>query len=199
MKRLFLCLSLPLYVLDQLTKWWVVLHFPEPAVGFREIVIASWFHIIRVHNQGVAFGMGNGTAWAPVVFLMVPLLALVMLRIFWQKGAFIDRWSRLAVALLLAGILGNLTDRLTQGFFLSHLREADAWTRLSAGYVVDFISIWLPGFERIMPQSRGWWPTFNVADSCVCVAASLLFFSQWTQPSSDATTKKSNPDSPPSD
>ncbi len=180
--RLALWVSLPLYGLDQLSKWWIVLHFPEPAVGYREIALSSWFHIIRVHNQGVAFGLGNGTPWAPVVFLLVPLLALYLLRVFWQKGVFADRWAQLAVALLLAGILGNLTDRLAQGFFLSHLQTADFWTRLSAGYVVDFISIWLPGFEWIMPQSGGWWPTFNVADSCVCTAAALLFLSQWLQP-----------------
>ncbi len=176
-RQLFLWLTLPLFVLDQISKWWIVLNFPEPGYGFRQIELTSWFHIIRVHNQGVAFGMGNGTTWAPIVFFFVPMIALFGIRHFWKKGIFANRPSRIAVALLLAGIFGNFTDRLFQGFQLQRYADESFWTRLSEGYVVDFISIWLPGFEKIMPDSGGWWPTFNVADSCICIAAALLFIS----------------------
>ena len=52
----------------------------------------------------------------------------------------------------------------------------ESWSsRLSAGYVVDFISVKLPYYDKLVPASGGWWPTFNVADSCICVAAFLLF------------------------
>jgi len=50
-------------------------------------------------------------------------------------------------------------------------------TRLSKGYVVDFIRVKLPGYEKISPRSGGFFPTFNVADSCISVAAMLLFVS----------------------
>jgi signal peptidase II len=33
----------------------------------------------------------------------------------------------------------------------------------------------LPFYDKIVPSSHGWWPTFNVADSCICIAAVLLF------------------------
>jgi signal peptidase II len=128
-----------------------------------------------VHNQGVAFGFGNGTDWAPVVFLLVPLLALTMIRVFWKKGAFNHPLSKVAVALLLCGIFGNLTDRLVQGFLLDEFKSASLWHRLSEGYVVDFIAIKLPLYDKLVPSSGGWWPAFNVADSCICVAAFLLF------------------------
>ena len=176
-RQLVCWITLPLYVLDQISKWWIVLNFPEPGYGFRTIELSSWFHIIRVHNQGVAFGMGNGTSWAPIVFFFVPMLALFGIRYFWKKGVFSNKPSRIAVSLLLAGIFGNFTDRLFQGFYLQRCADQSFWTRLSEGYVVDFISVWLPGFEKIMPSSGGWWPTFNVADSCVCIAAALLFIS----------------------
>ena len=176
-RQLFCWLTLPLFVLDQISKWWIVLSFPEPGYGFRQIELTSWFHIIRVHNQGVAFGMGNGTSWAPIVFFFVPMIALFGIRHIWKKGIFANKPSRIAVALLLAGIFGNFTDRLFQGFQLQRHADESFWTRLSEGYVVDFISIWLPGFEKIMPASGGWWPTFNVADSCICIAAALLFIS----------------------
>jgi signal peptidase II len=175
--KLLLFLTFPLYVLDQVTKFWTVGRFPPPwsDEAFDLPVISNVFHLVRVHNQGVAFGFGNGTDWAPVVFLLVPLLALTMIRVFWKKGAFTHPLSKVAVALLLCGIFGNLTDRLVQGFLLDEFKSASLWHRLSEGYVVDFIAIKLPLYDKLVPSSGGWWPAFNVADSCICVAAFLLF------------------------
>jgi signal peptidase II len=92
-----------------------------------------------------------------------------------EKGGFEHILSNFAVALLLCGIFGNLTDRLVQGFLLDHAKDGTFWERLSQGYVVDFISVKLPYYEKIVPRSGGWWPTFNVADSCICIASCLLF------------------------
>jgi signal peptidase II len=175
--RLLLFLTLPLYVLDQITKFWTIGRFPPPweEPGANIAVIDGVFHLVRVHNQGVAFGFGNGTSWAPVVFLLVPLIALTLIRVFWKKGVFNHPLSMVAVALLLTGIFGNLTDRLVQGFLLEAYKDASFWTRLSEGYVVDFLAVRLPLYEKIVPSSGGWWPAFNVADSCICVAAVMLF------------------------
>jgi len=175
--RLLIFLTLPLYVLDQLTKFWTIATFPPPATdhGASIQVVENFFYLVRVHNQGVAFGFGNGTAWAPVVFLVVPVVALSLLRFFWKKGVFAHPLSKVAVALLVCGIAGNLTDRLLQGFLLEHAPAATLWHRLSTGYVVDFIAIKLPYYAKLVPSSGGWWPAFNVADSCICVAAALLF------------------------
>jgi len=175
--KLFLFLTLPLYVLDQITKIWTVVRFPPPwsRDSFDIPIVENFFHLVRVHNQGVAFGFGNGTAWAPVVFLIVPIIALSMIGIFWKKGVFSNPLSQIAVAMLLSGILGNLTDRLLQGFLLEELKSAEFWRRLSEGYVVDFIAIKIPYYDKIIPSSGGWWPAFNVADSCICIAAFLLF------------------------
>lgn len=175
--KLFLFLTLPLYVLDQITKFWTITTFPPPWDAPRAdiAVIENVFHLVRVHNQGVAFGFGNGTAWAPIVFLIVPIIALTMIRIFWKKGVFNHPLSMIAVALLVCGIFGNLTDRLIQGFLLDSIKDESFWTRLSEGYVVDFVLVKLPLYDKIVPKSGGWWPAFNVADSCICIAAVLLF------------------------
>ena len=177
---LIVFLTVPLYLLDQATKFWTVMNFPDPPPGYfssEKVIplIENTFHWVRVHNQGVAFGLGNGSAWAPIVFLFVPFIALVMLRIFWKKGVFAHPLSKLAIALLLAGILGNLTDRLVQGFLLNAYKSADFLERLSQGYVVDFVAIRIPWYAKIAPTQEGWWPAFNVADSCICIAAILLF------------------------
>ena len=185
--KIFLVVSLPLYVLDQITKWWVVMKFHEPFVLVdgekrfigedRYPVIEGFFNLVRRHNQGVAFGFGNGTSWAPILFLFVLVAALVMITVFWKKGAFANRPSKWAAALLVAGILGNLTDRLLQGFFLKAYEGAGFFERLAQGYVVDFLDFKLPFYERIAPASGGHWPAFNVADSCITCAAVLLVIS----------------------
>lgn len=169
-------ITLPLYVLDQLTKFWVVGRFSDPLPGafssYDEpiTVIDGYFRIVRVHNQGVAFGVGNGSDWAPLVFMFVPLLALVLISLGLKKGFFVGKVGMMSVALLLCGILGNLTDRLVQGSFLERMQGAPLWERLKAGYVVDFIDTTIPLIDYR-------WPSFNVADSCICVAAVLLFIS----------------------
>ena len=174
-RKLILFITLPLYLIDQITKWWIVLNFAPPRsipmpsnhmdLEHQIVVIQDVFNIIRVHNTGVAFGMGNGTVWAPFVFLAIPIIALTVITLMWKNGVFTGWQGKGAFALLLAGILGNLTDRLTQGFALEHLKDESFWTRLMNGYVVDFLDVILPIY--------GHWPTFNVADSCIFVAAIL--------------------------
>ncbi|QQL44329.1 signal peptidase II [Sulfuriroseicoccus oceanibius] len=182
-KSLILFITLPLYIIDQISKWWIVMNFAPPPsmpapsnvadLEYHITVIDGFLNIIRVHNTGVAFGMGNGTTWAPFVFLAVPLIALTIITIAWKKKFFIGWTGKAAFALLLAGIFGNLTDRLTQGFALEHLKDESFWTRLMNGYVVDFIDVILPFY--------GNWPTFNVADSCICVAAVLMVICSWNE------------------
>jgi len=171
---ILLFLTLPLYVLDQWSKFWIVARFPEPmpgrfSSGVEDPVIDGFFNLVRVHNQGVAFGFGNGSDWAPVVFLAVPFIALILITFGLKKDFFIGNWGKVAVGLLLCGIFGNLTDRLIQGSRLSYMEGAPFWERLKAGYVVDFLDFTIP-----LVNYR--WPSFNVADSCIFVAAFVLFF-----------------------
>lgn len=42
-------------------------------------------NITRVHNTGVAFGLGNGTVWSSYLFLAVPVLAIVVLVVLYRK------------------------------------------------------------------------------------------------------------------
>ena len=195
----FLKLSLPLIILDQISKWWIVLTFRQPNIlvgenvfvddqGIDQIpVIENFFNIIRVHNQGVAFGFGNGSAWAPIVFLIVPFIAMFAVTILWRKEMFegVAKWS---APLLLAGILGNLIDRLFQGFWLRGPEELSFLERLGHGYVVDFLDIQVP-------FTNGYhWPSFNVADSCICIAATLLFLSAFQPEDKTKKQKEENLD-----
>ena len=148
--RYFLALTLPLYVLDQLTKWLVL-----RSIGTDDqiAVIPGFFYLVQVHNTGAAFGMLSNNN---VFFIALASVAMVVIAVLWKRGAFPGWPAQVGVALLLSGVLGNLTDRLRLGF------------------VVDFLHFILPWY--------GHWPAFNVADSCICVAAGLLLIGALTEP-----------------
>lgn len=165
--RALLLITLPLYVIDQISKWIIVLNYRE----FESTpVIEGVFNITRVHNQGVAFGMGNGTTWAPLLFLLILPIALGVVLLLWRKNFFEGVLGRISVPLLIAGILGNFTDRLLQGFWLPQPQDASFTDKLLDGYVVDFLDVTIPVINYR-------WPTFNVADSCIVIAAICLFLS----------------------
>ncbi|HEY5792570.1 MAG TPA: signal peptidase II [Chthoniobacterales bacterium] len=148
--RLLLALTLPLYALDQLTKWLVLRFIAEDEFI---PVIPNFFNLIRTYNTGAAFSIGQNNNG---FFLVLAAAVLAVLLALWFRGKFQQRLTRAAVALLLAGIAGNLTDRLIHG------------------HVIDFLDVILPWY--------GHWPAFNVADSCICVAAGLLLIGALKEP-----------------
>lgn len=169
MLKLFLLLSLPLYILDQVTKSWIVNNFD--LYGREEAVIPGVFWLHHAANTGVAFGMFNGTEYANYAFTVVSLSALAFIYVMNRKGLFPGKLSRLAVALLVSGVFGNLTDRLFRTHEGGHLFKG---TFLD-GYVVDFLKFDF-GFAPFHP-----WPSFNVADSCVVCAAVLLAIASFVE------------------
>lgn len=200
--RGLLLLIAAVYLIDQASKWWIVTNFRPPiifpgggmAAAERVPVITDgWgilhFNILRIHNTGVAFGMGNGTAWASYVFLAVPVLALIGLYALYRRGFFETPAMRVAWALMTAGILGNLTDRLTQGFFLPGGDGLTFWEKIMRGYVVDFLDASFPWITSADWPNGYHWPAFNVADSCICLAAGIFFVAGLAR---DVSKKKRN-------
>ena len=168
-------ISIPFFIIDQLTKWAILQKFPDPPPPYvHEAIIPGFFNLTRVHNTGMAFGLGNGTAHANWIFGGIALFAIIGICVFWRKNAFPDKLSKTAVALLVAGIFGNLTDRLLPG----------------RGYVVDFLDFKLPFYDLIDKNSMGHFPSFNVADSCICIAAGLLIIGAIRGMREEAAQKK---------
>ena len=133
------------FLIDQTTKAWAVrrLRFD----GDREI-IAGFLNFAYAQNTGVAFSMlddhGDTGRWGLSVVAFIA--AALVLYFFWRTPRSDDRILG-ALALLLAGIVGNVVDR----------------SRL--GFVVDFIDV----------QFGNWhYPTFNVADTAICIGAGLF-------------------------
>ena len=146
--RLFLLLTLPLYILDQITKFLVLAYIPTHlTIG----LIPGFFNLVQVHNTGAAFGMLKDNN---AFFIGLASIALIAVALMAWRGCFHDSPTRIGAALLASGILGNLTDRILHG------------------HVIDFLDVILPWY--------GHWPAFNVADSCICVAAFLFVISGFT-------------------
>ena len=154
--KYILFLSLPLCALDRVTKYFV-LHSIEPDRPI--IVVPNFFHLVNITNTGAAFGsFKNNNTFFIAISCLAALVALFLLlshpkvqskeiRSAWRKSNF---WRDVSLALLLAGVLGNLSDRLLYG------------------HVIDFLL-----FDLHVPFAHPW-PAFNVADSCICVA--VVFF-----------------------
>src|SRR5216683_4179192 len=112
MKYVFL-ISLPLYLLDRVTKYWV-LHSIDPDQPV--VVVPGFFHLVNITNTGAAFGsFKNNNAFFIAISCVALLFALVLLlgrsksgkadSLWWTR----DIWRDVSLALLLAGVLGNLT------------------------------------------------------------------------------------------
>ena len=130
-----------LYAADQLTKWLAVDRLSgEPDRELLGDVLV--LHLTR--NAGAAFSTGTGYTELFSCLAMVAVLVVL-----WLSRRVRNALWAAAFGLLLAGICGNLTDRL--------LREPGPLR----GHVVDFL---------MLPN----WPVFNVADMCINVAAALI-------------------------
>ncbi len=164
-KYAFWLLSFLVLSADQATKLWATARLKP--VGFVEI-IPDFFRLSYALNRGVAFSL-----FADVQFNLKWLLAAisgaaaVMVVHYLARTPLAQRRMCWSLALLLAGILGNLVDRI----------------RL--GEVVDFIELhWRDQFT---------WPTFNIADSAICIGAALLALELLREERAAQTAAQPNP------
>lgn len=152
MKRLMalLFMIVALVAIDQVTKSAIQSRF---FYGETYNVIPNFFNLAYVKNTGAAFGFGQG---GPEWFRQLFFLALPVGFCFWVLFMLIKSvkgplYASVAYALIIAGAAGNLIDRFT------------------LGYVVDmFMFYWM--------KEEHHFHVFNVADSCITVAASLLIY-----------------------
>jgi signal peptidase II len=142
--RLLLILSTFILVLDQTTKFWVVTHIPFDSlhshdVGQDIVVVPGFFWLIHVGNTGAAWSMFAGQSLLLATLAFATLAAIA----WWRHTLGLrERGTQFAFGLLCGGIVGNLLDRLAHG------------------HVTDFIDLHFGSYI---------YPTFNVADSGICV------------------------------
>jgi signal peptidase II len=150
-----LILSAGVVLIDQAAKL-IVLATVHRGVVIK--VIDDFFRIINVQNPAIAFSIGHGIAAGPrrTLFVLLPLLVIALLFLYYLFTRDpLTRFQKWCFGALVGGGLGNYVDRIfrPQG-------------------VVDFLDFKFYGF---LGMER--WPTFNLADMTVVIAAILLFIS----------------------
>jgi signal peptidase II len=116
--------------------------------GESRAVIPGFFNLAYGRNTGIAFGMFQGQGLLVALFV----IALALVAIYYTRGLNWAGWEpNLVGGCLCGGALGNLIDR----------------ARL--GYVVDFFDVYVGSYH---------WPTFNVADSLICLAVGWIILRQ---------------------
>ena len=134
------------YAVDLVTKI-VAVSTLEGLGPVRALGGLVYLQLIR--NGGAAFSLATGMTWVLAV-----VAAAVVVAIIWLAGRLRSVGWAIGLGLVLAGALGNLTDRI--------FRAPSPFQ----GHVIDFISVFKP--------NGGAWPIFNVADSCICIGGVLI-------------------------
>lgn len=143
---LYLVAAAGVYLMDQASKAWAVRR-----LRFRDItLVRSVLDLAYAENPGIAFGqLQEGGSFGRWFFVVLAAAAAVAVLVYFFRTPRNDDRILGACALLLAGILGNFTDRLRLGF------------------VIDFIQLHAGQYH---------WPTFNVADASISIGALLLAY-----------------------
>ena len=141
-RRLALVIAI-VVALDQITKSWVV-----SALGDGDIISIFWtLQFSLGYNSGIAFSQAQGLG--PLVGFAATVAVVLLIRAMVHATSALSAYG---LGLIVAGAIGNLSDRVFRG---------DGWLH---GRVVDFID-----FQ--------WFPSFNVADSSITIGAFVLIAS----------------------
>jgi len=137
-----LIIIVAILAIDQISKYLIQINLSS--IGMSLPLMNGFLQFTNVHNTGAAWGVMDGFRWLfiPMTLIVVGILIYVLFR--FRKNLCI--FSRITLALILAGALGNFIDRVI------------------LAYVRDFIDI-TPWFS---------FPVFNVADSSLSVGCVML-------------------------
>ncbi|MDX1963644.1 MAG: signal peptidase II [Pirellulales bacterium] len=170
------------------SKSWIFERLGHPPRD-RIVIIPNWFSLTTALNEGALFSIGQGFAlgFAALSFVAMAGIGYWL----WIRGGIADRRMAIILGFILAGITGNLYDRLG----LPGLKWSFPPER--AGQHVFAVRDWLlfriehevivfePILQREIPKQEILfdWPVFNLADVMLVVgAASLFLLSFWPEP-----------------
>ena len=147
-RRLWM-LIVVVFILDQLTKYWINARLPLGSYGSSGIpVIPGFLNWVHVGNTGAAWSMFSGKSTGLALLAAGTLVAIF----FWRRHLGLKHPAvQLSFGLLCGGIIGNLVDRLIHG------------------HVIDFVDVHFGSYI---------YPTFNVADSGICIG--VFWYVLWS-------------------
>jgi signal peptidase II len=154
--RWLLWLALGVFVLDQVTKFLIVINLPTGTYGPpRHIeIIPGFFNLVHVGNTGAAWSLFAGKSTLLAMLALTTLAAIFL----WRRSLGLRLLPlQISFGLLCGGIVGNLLDRLVYG------------------HVIDFLDFHFGNYI---------YPTFNVADSGICVGVGIYVWYSFKNPES---------------
>ncbi len=114
-------------------------------------VVEGFFNLVYVRNDGAAWNILSGHS---IVLILISVVVLVLLLVFRRHFLEDGLFQRVLMGLMIGGIAGNLIDRIR------------------FGWVTDFLDFQFGTYH---------YPSFNVADSAICVAVLLYILSNLLQ------------------
>lgn len=177
---------LTVVILDQVLKIWVKTHF---YLG-EDLRIFSWFQLVFVQNNGMAFGMEMGSKLFLTLFRIVAVGVLIWIIIRIHSRRWVTTGFMVCIALITAGAAGNIIDCVCYGLIFNNpyppevavmFPEGGGYAPLFHGMVVDMFyfplfsfnwSDWIPwigGKHFLFFQ-----PVFNLADAAISVGMIVL-------------------------
>jgi signal peptidase II len=144
---------------DQWTKYVVQ---QKIALYQKVEVIHGVFNLVHVRNTGGVFGIFGGErgGFGSLFFVVVSLVAIGSILFLFVRLKEDEKTLPLSLSLILAGAIGNLIDRFR------------------FGEVVDFLDFFVSSYH---------WPSFNIADSSICVGIGLMALTLFARDSKNRT------------
>lgn len=180
---------------DLISKWWVFreLGYPHRQSDWKWESNFLWGHFsldfTTSFNQGALWGIGQGYSG---VFAALSLVAAAFV-IYWLfvRGEAQSWWLTVCLALIMAGTLGNLYDRL-------HLHGCELADGSPAYGVRDFLHMTIPGIRISLPFNLEFvrtydWPIFNFADSYLVTGAIMLTLHSFKAPRTESAGNAARP------
>jgi len=140
----WLMMSVLIIVLDLWTKSVAT----ESLTLYRPVELNSWLNMTLAHNYGAAFSfLSDAGGWQRWLFTGLASIVTIVLIVWLLRLSADEKLTGAALGLIIGGAVGNLIDRINNG------------------YVVDFIDVYYNDWH---------WPAFNVADSAITCGVILL-------------------------
>lgn len=180
-------------VIDQAVKIWVKTHFYYG----EEVMVTSWFRLLFIENNGMAFGMELGSKLLLTLFRIIASGAIIYYLWRLRRSTDVPKGYVACIALIAAGALGNVIDCIAYGLIfdnpmppqVAQLFPPDGgYASLFNGRVVDMLYFPLCewNWPQWMPMIGGqhfvfFQPIFNVADAAlsVSVIVLILFYARY--------------------
>ncbi|UXY13987.1 signal peptidase II [Chitiniphilus purpureus] len=152
----WIVVALVVIVLDQATKHAIEARF---VYGEQLTVIPGLFNLTLAYNPGAAFSfLADAGGWQRHFFTVLALAVSTWI-VYMLKKHHLEARLSLALSLIMGGAIGNVIDRVL------------------FGHVIDFIQVYY----------RDWYyPSFNLADSAICIGAALMIWDSFRSSRPDA-------------